>query len=393
MYKFDDGIKNQVSNILNGSRKGITEAKTEYDQYLAANRARQQVQRVTGLNPTPEFLVAHMTGDPQHMEYLRQDLGTAMSQKDPTTLNRMESNLNDAHTFSRSFLGLKAPARKDDPSYWDTGKSVNKTLGELNGFLGHSNQSRTGQTLYSGQQAPDAVAKFRPSKSPLGTSSYSASNGLLSINPGLARIMASRADDPYDVDGTNAYLNAYENSGQDSNKFGYAGDQGETAIQQNEGQSVESHDNGGLMILAQNTPGSSPTGKEATKEVIRKGLKYGVLGILSAGGVNKVYKKMTKGAVNNAWSNNQAVANGEVTPSEVLGVYTLPTVPDDQKDDYLEQVFNRSALEICSKKGQGTDLECLNTEFNKLKSKWRPKPSTPSTSPGSPVSPKIKEGE
>ncbi|MEO5371271.1 MAG: hypothetical protein H7833_14455 [Magnetococcus sp. DMHC-1] len=100
MYKFDDGIKNQVSNILNGSRKGITEAKTEYDQYLAANRARQQVQRVTGLNPTPEFLVAHMTGNPQHMEYLRQDLGTAMSQKDPTTLGRMESNLNDAHTFS-----------------------------------------------------------------------------------------------------------------------------------------------------------------------------------------------------------------------------------------------------------------------------------------------------
>ncbi|MEO5371270.1 MAG: hypothetical protein H7833_14450 [Magnetococcus sp. DMHC-1] len=39
--------------------------------------------------------------------------------------------------------------------------------------------------------------------------------------------MASRADDPYDVDGTNAYLNAYENSGQDSNKFGYAGDQRE----------------------------------------------------------------------------------------------------------------------------------------------------------------------
>ncbi|MEO5369126.1 MAG: hypothetical protein H7833_03525, partial [Magnetococcus sp. DMHC-1] len=113
------------------------------------------MQKITGLNPNPEFLVAHATQDPNHMNYLGQDLNLAANERDATAYERLAGNLGDAHTLSRLYLGMRVPTRPEEPDAWDTDQKVRNAYNDLNRFLNHQSRQSTrgnqpGLMSYSG---------------------------------------------------------------------------------------------------------------------------------------------------------------------------------------------------------------------------------------------------
>ncbi|MBF0176370.1 MAG: hypothetical protein HQL63_05920 [Magnetococcales bacterium] len=162
----NDDIRSQVARILEDGGNSINQAESEYEQYLAANRARQRLRTVTGLNPSPEFLVAHATRNLDHMAFLGDDLNAAANEPDTKTLDRMASNLGDAHMLSRKYLGLRAPAREDAPEAWDTDNTVRVTYGDLSDFINRrSQQEGRDPTVYVAMSGDTGTPNVQGAKS------------------------------------------------------------------------------------------------------------------------------------------------------------------------------------------------------------------------------------